>query len=168
MLDVARLFADHHAALYRYLVRLTGEPDAAADAAQEAFVRMIERPPQSGDGAGAKSWLYAVATNAALESARTRRRRERLLAAAPDRAPVGDPLPSGDAYAEANDRRSRVAEALAAIPERDRTALLMREEGFTHREIAAALGTTTGSVGTVIARALDRLAAALPLDPHAL
>jgi DNA-directed RNA polymerase specialized sigma24 family protein len=40
----------------------------------------------------------------------------------------------------------------------------MREEGFTHREIAEAVGTTTGSVGTLIARALDRLAERLPLD----
>jgi DNA-directed RNA polymerase specialized sigma24 family protein len=40
----------------------------------------------------------------------------------------------------------------------------MREEGFAHREIAEAVGTTTGSVGTLIARALDRLAQQLPLD----
>jgi DNA-directed RNA polymerase specialized sigma24 family protein len=37
----------------------------------------------------------------------------------------------------------------------------MREEGFTHREIADAVGTTTKSVGTLIARALDRMAGAL-------
>jgi DNA-directed RNA polymerase specialized sigma24 family protein len=40
----------------------------------------------------------------------------------------------------------------------------MREEGFAHREIAEALETTTGSVGTLLARALDRLASRLPLD----
>jgi DNA-directed RNA polymerase specialized sigma24 family protein len=33
----------------------------------------------------------------------------------------------------------------------------MREEGFTHREIADAVGTTTGSVGTMFARALAKL-----------
>ena len=45
--------------------------------------------------------------------------------------------------------------------------LLMREEGFSHREIAEAVGTTTGSVGTMIARALDKLAARLQLDEEA-
>ena len=40
----------------------------------------------------------------------------------------------------------------------------MREEGFAHREIADAIGTTTGSVGTMIARALDKLAERLSLD----
>jgi RNA polymerase sigma-70 factor (ECF subfamily) len=57
-----------------------------------------------------------------------------------------------------------VQQALAGLPERDRTLLLMREEGFSHREIAEAVGTTTGSVGTMIARALDKLAAELRLD----
>lgn len=37
----------------------------------------------------------------------------------------------------------------------------MREEGFKHREIAEALGTTTATVGTLIARSLEKLAALL-------
>jgi DNA-directed RNA polymerase specialized sigma24 family protein len=37
----------------------------------------------------------------------------------------------------------------------------MREEGFAHHEIADAVGTTTGSVGTMIARALNKLAGEL-------
>jgi DNA-directed RNA polymerase specialized sigma24 family protein len=40
----------------------------------------------------------------------------------------------------------------------------MREEGFAHREIAEAVDTTTGSIGTIVARALDKLAAELRLD----
>jgi RNA polymerase sigma factor (sigma-70 family) len=165
MHDAERLFVDHHAAIHRYLVRLTGDADAAADAAQEAFVRLIERPPA---GPASRAWLYAVATNAVFGGARTRGRRERLLAAAPIDAPVPDESPRPDSYAEGNERRTHVGAALASLVERDRTALLMREEGFSHREIADALGTTTGSVGTVIARALHRFAAALPFSADAL
>jgi DNA-directed RNA polymerase specialized sigma24 family protein len=40
-------------------------------------------------------------------------------------------------------------------------------EVFSHREIAEAVGTTTGSVGTMIARALDKLATRLQLDEEA-
>ena len=43
----------------------------------------------------------------------------------------------------------------------ERIALLMREEGFVHREIAEAIGTTTGSVGTLLARAIAKAAARL-------
>ena len=55
-------------------------------------------------------------------------------------------------------------DALSELSLRDRTVLLMREEGFTHREIAEAVGTTTKSVGTIVARALDKLAGLLDLD----
>ncbi|MEW5930560.1 MAG: sigma-70 family RNA polymerase sigma factor [Gemmatimonadota bacterium] len=160
-MDVARLFAEHHASLFRYLARLTGDADAAEDAAQEAFVRMVERPPAPGE---TRAWLFRVGTNAALESARTRTRRGRLLEAKPGRAPLGDAPPTPDEALDRAERRRTVQTALATLAERDRRILLMREEGFSHREIAEAVGTTTGSVGTMIARALDRLAAALPLD----
>ena len=72
--DVTRLFAAHHAPLFRYLARLTGDPDRAADAAQEAFVRMMERPPVfAPDAAGdaARAWLFTVATNVVREGGRT-------------------------------------------------------------------------------------------------
>jgi RNA polymerase sigma-70 factor (ECF subfamily) len=160
-MDVAQLFAEHHAALFRYLARLTGDADTAADAAQEAFVRLVERPPRPGE---TRAWLFRVGANAALESARTRTRRLRLLDARPERVPMGDAPLRPDEALDREERRRRVQAALAVLPERDRRMLLMREEGFSHREIAEAVGTTTGSVGTMIARALDRLAAVLPLD----
>jgi len=45
-MDVAKLYDEHHAALFRYLFRLTGDGDLAADAVQEAFARMLARPPR--------------------------------------------------------------------------------------------------------------------------
>jgi RNA polymerase sigma factor (sigma-70 family) len=157
-----RLFEDHHASLFRYLTRLSGDSDLAADAAQEAFVRLIES-----DGAGAtapRAWLFTVATRLMLEGGRTRSRRARLLDRSPDRAPMGDAPMDAHALVEREERRRIVTGALAALSDKERTALLMQQEGFTHREIADAVGTTTGSVGTLLARALDKLARALPLD----
>ena len=160
-MDLSTFFAEHHSALFRYLVRFCGDSDLAADAAQEAFVRLIERPPR---GPVARAWLYTVATNVVVDAGRARARQGRLLAAVPDRAPHGVAAPDAQTRLETDERVRAVRDALATLPERDRTVLLMREEGFSHREIAEAVGTTTGSVGTMIARALDRLAAALPLD----
>lgn len=65
---------------------------------------------------------------------------------------------------ERDEARRRVRDALAALSEKERIALLMREEGFKHREIAAAVGTTTASVGTLVARALTKLAGHLGLN----
>lgn len=159
--DVDAVFREHHAPLWRFLTRLIGDSDLAADAAQTAFVRFFERPPKAGNE---RAWLFQVGRNAALEAARTRTRRLRLLHEAPARIPQADPTPKPDEVFDARERSKRVREALARLGEWERTVLLMREEGFSHREIADSVRTTTGSVGTMIARSLDKLAAELHLD----
>jgi RNA polymerase sigma factor (sigma-70 family) len=160
-IDAAALFDRHHASLFRYLVRLTGDVDLAHDAAQEAFTRLVTNPPRNEQP---RAWLFTVATNIVRAWSNAQRRRRTLLSAAGARAPVADPLPDPEQSLLSDQRRSAVRAALQALSEKERTLLLMREEGFTHRDIAAAIGTSTGSVGTMIARALDRLAALLPLD----
>lgn len=157
-LNPTQLFLEHYDGLYRYLVRLTGDPDVAADAAQEAFVRLVERPPQDRH---VRAWLYAVATNVVRDTARSRARWLTLLRGSPDRAPVGDMGPAPDAATESEERRRLVRAALDRLSWKERTVLLMREEGFAHHEIADAVGTTTGSVGTMLARALKKLSAEL-------
>lgn len=163
-MDATQLFEQHHASLLRYLMRLTGDLDAAHDAAQEAFTRLVAKPPRDENP---RAWLFAVATNVVRAGSNTSRRRAALLHAGAGRAPHADPLPSPEEGAMAESDRARVRAALAELPERERMMLLMREEGFSHREIAEAVGTTTGSVGTMLARALSLLAARLPLDEEA-
>ena len=160
-MDAAQLFEQHHASLFRYLVRLTGDIDVAHDAAQEAFTRLVTKPPRDDNP---RAWLFTVATNVVRSRANRSRRRAALLESGSARVPVADPAPQPDEAVAAAADRARVRTALAAMPEKERVMLLMREEGFSHREIADAVGTTTGSVGTMLARALDRLAALLPLD----
>lgn len=160
----AELFERHHDALYRYLVRLAGDPDLAADAAQEAFVRLLARPPSAEIE---RAWLFKVGTNYVLEGRRTAARRGRLLDGHGERTMADaprDPL----AGVEADERRHVVIAALARLNDKERVAILMREEGFTHREIAAAVGTTTGSVGTLLARTLERLARETSFDRESL
>jgi RNA polymerase sigma factor (sigma-70 family) len=156
---VSRLVAAHRAALFRYLTRYTGDPDQAEDLVQETFVRLRDRPPP--DRTEPRRWLFTVATNLARDAHRVARRRDALGAAAWDRMPRPDPPPDPATEVERAELRQRVQSALATLNERERTVLLMREEGFTHREIAEAVDTTTGSVGTMIARALDKVVRAL-------
>lgn len=160
-MDATRLFEEHHHALCRYLLRFTGDADLAADAAQEAFVRLLEKPPREEN---ARAWLFTVATNVVLEGARTRNRRWLLLLGSKGRAPHGDPPADPHEALESGERRGRVQGALLQLSPKERMALLMREEGFAQREIAEAVGTTTKSVGTLIARALEKLAQRLDPD----
>jgi RNA polymerase sigma factor (sigma-70 family) len=162
--DVEKLFSEHYTGLFRYLIRLTGDPDLAADVAQEAFVRLVERKPEN---SGIRAWLYRVATNIVRDESRVRRRRIELLQSSPDRVPHGDAILAPDRELELMEKRELVRVALRALNERDRTVLVMREEGFSHQEIAEAVGTTTKSVGSMIARALRKLANELALKPEA-
>lgn len=164
-MDVPTHYRLHHAALVRYLVRLCGDVELAEDAAQEAFVRLAERPPA--DASGVRAWLFTVATNVVRDAWRSGRRQSALLAERPERAPSGRPPDDPADEIDRSRLRQRVRDALDALSERDRTVLLMREEGFKHREIGRAVGIPTGSVGTVIARALDKLAERLPRDIEA-
>lgn len=160
----SELFENHHDALYRYLVRLSGDPDIAADAAQEAFVRLLDRAPM---GPAERAWLFKVGTNYVLESRRTASRRGRLLDGRGAQT-MGDAPHDPHASVEADERRRVVIAALSRLSEKERVAILMREEGFSHREIAEAVGTTTGSVGTLLARTLERLAREMALDRETL
>ena len=156
--DPDELYATHAPALYRYVLRQTGDAELAGDIVQETFMRLLRRPPRH---VAPRAWLFQVATNLAREWRRTASRRERLLRVAPIDAAHSDATPQPDGEVLARERHDAVHAALTQLSPRDRTILLMREEGFTHTEIATAVGTTPKSVGTLVARALAKLAALL-------
>ncbi|NIP80412.1 MAG: sigma-70 family RNA polymerase sigma factor [Gemmatimonadetes bacterium] len=155
------IFDRHHEPLYRYLARLTGDPDAAADAAQEAFVRLLEQDPPPDEP---RPWLFRVATNVVRDSARKRKRHQVLAHEGRAARAHGDPPRSPDGMVDRETARRLVGEALTALSPKERQALLMREEGFKHREIAEALGTTTGSIGTLLRRAIHKAAGRLEME----
>jgi RNA polymerase sigma-70 factor (ECF subfamily) len=156
--DVDALFAEHNTALVRYLTRLTGDSEQAQDAAQESYLRLHTRPPVH--TANLRAWLFTVATNVVRDQWK-KQAPVRELADAPPLALATDPQHDPHEQLERAERRQIVRRMLAKLTDRERTVLLMREEGFLHREIAEAVGTTTKSVGTMIARALRKLAGEL-------
>lgn len=152
------LFELHRPGLVRYLARLTGDVDLADDIAQESFVRLLEQPAAPDRP---RAWLFRVATNLVRDRGRAVRRRHLLATAERARFAHGDPPAPPDAAVGRDGDQCLVRAALDALSEKERTALLMREEGFMHREIADTLGTTTGSVGTLLRRAIHKAAARL-------
>jgi RNA polymerase sigma-70 factor (ECF subfamily) len=144
------LFDAHFQRLYRYLNRLSGEPDSAADIAQEAFVRLYQRGSLPD---APEAWLVSVAMNLFRNEATTRSRRLRLLTPARVERVQADPPPAPDRAAEARDARRRVRAALDRLTERERRLLLLRAEGFRYRDIAVALELNEASVGVLLARA---------------
>jgi RNA polymerase sigma-70 factor (ECF subfamily) len=159
VIDVDQLFREHHVSLTRYLTRHCGDADVAADVVQETYLRLIARPPAH--DTHMRAWLFTVATNVIREAARTSRRRHRLLHLGAARTPMADPARAPDGDVEAGELRQAMDRLLADLPDRDRTMLLMREEGFSHQEIADAVQVKPGSVGTLLVRALEKIAPAV-------
>ncbi len=147
------LFDALYPSLFRYCNRLTGDRDQAEDLAQEAFFRLLDRGVE-GTEAGLRSWLFMVATNLVRDRSRTRETRRRILAGFPP--PEATPGPDHDL--DRAEEIRRVRKALEILSPRDREMLLLRQEGFSYREIAEVAGVSHRSVGTILARALQRFA----------
>jgi RNA polymerase sigma factor (sigma-70 family) len=144
------LFRGHFHRLYRYLDRLSGDPDLAADLAQDTFIRLYRRgsPPDRPE-----AWLITVATNLFRNERSTRARRSRLLTSRPSSELLADPPLPALPLVEQEDSRQRVRAALDQLPEREQRLLLLRAEGYSYRDLANALELKEASVGTLLARA---------------
>lgn len=73
---------------------------------------------------------------------------------------MADAAPSPEDDVLAVERRALVRRALDELSERERTMLLLREEGYSYRELALALDVTESGVGTMLVRAREAFRAA--------
>jgi RNA polymerase sigma-70 factor (ECF subfamily) len=153
LVDLDALFREFHQPLVRYLTRRLGDRDWAEEVAQETFLRAARQKEIVSE----RSWLFAVATNLVRDEARKdARRRRHLELLAHEERERQDTVPQLVAI-ENRENAAAARKALEALSERDREALLMREEGLDYNEIASALELSVASVGTTLARARKRL-----------
>ena len=152
-----RLFREYHGPVVRYLTRRLGDRDLAEELAQETFLRAMRHGPVARE----RAWLFAVATNLvrdeARRDARERKRLSLIKAQVDAEGPAEPEAVTTERLADQLREQALAREAVDALAERDRMALLLREEGLDYHEIAAALGLSVGSVGTTLSRARRRL-----------
>jgi RNA polymerase sigma factor (sigma-70 family) len=142
--------------LVRFLHRKVWDAERARDLAQEAFVRALQHEPRR-----PRAWLFQVAANLARDEARTVLRRKKHLVLLKTEASVREEEEKDPVSRLAEQERwAAVREALDALSERDREALLLWDSGQSYTEIANQLGLAVGAVGTTLARARKRLAQA--------
>ena len=153
MNDVNRLFREYHQPLVRYLTRRLGDRDWAEEVAQETFLRAVKQETLVSE----RSWLFAVATNLVRDEARKDIRRRKHLELLRQETQAEEASRTEPLTLERAEDAALARKALDLLVERDREALLMREEGLDYTEIAAALELSISSVGTTLARARRRL-----------
>jgi RNA polymerase sigma-70 factor (ECF subfamily) len=147
------LFAQYHLPLVRFLTRRLGDRDAAEEIAQETFVRAMKQETIVSE----RSWLFAVASNLVRDEGRRESRRQRRLELLREQEQAEAVVEQPPTSMERAGERDLARRAIEMLGERDRDALLMREEGLDYDEIAQALDLSPGSVGTTLSRARRRL-----------
>jgi RNA polymerase sigma-70 factor (ECF subfamily) len=147
-------YREHGQRVYRLCLQILGQPADAEDAAQEVFLRVLDRGRQFEGRARFATWLHRVTVNLCLH----RLERERVRTALP-LEPALTCAGAGPAQqAETRDEATRAAALLARLPLEQRLVLHLREvEGLSYREIARVLDIPPGTVMSRIARAREAL-----------
>lgn len=168
---LVRTFQDR---LYSFAYRLCGSREDAEEVAQDAFVRAYRAlktyPAGRIRALALQAWLYRITLNVARN--RFRRKRARLVSIenggsdgrAARRAwdSSGDPGPRPDSRLEESQRRANIASLVATLPERYRSALILRYvEGLSLEEVAAILKQPLGTAKSNVHRAVNLLRGAI-------
>jgi len=164
---IARLFELHGDRIYRFCVRVLGCEQDAADALQDTFVNLARRRSVvTGDEASLRFYVFATARNACFDLRRRRRGDASLDALRDAGACVEGDSQAWNAQPEQQvfdrDTRARVYAALADLPERQRTAWVLREVAdLSYDEIADRLDMNANAVAQLLHRARRTLQCSL-------
>lgn len=150
------LFYRYYDRVYGLLFRLLGNRAEAEDLLQEVFLTLYRKPPQSAQEHNIGAWLYRVAINMGYNYLRGQKRlwsRNRWLVPGAD-LNVPDVVQPEDATERA-EMVEVVRQALGQLPARQGQLLLLRQMGLSYAELAEACEVAPGSVGTLLARAIE-------------
>jgi DNA-directed RNA polymerase specialized sigma24 family protein len=148
-----RWYRGEHPRLVAAMLLVCGDLDEAREAADEALARALARWPRVSQMESPAGWTYRVALRVLWRRRRRAAVERRLLLRVAPRPNV--PPPAGEAW-----------EVVAKLPERQRTALVLRYVAdLTEREVSAAMGVSRGTISSTLVDARRALARLLGDDP---
>jgi len=147
------LYDAHVDRVYRLAWRMSGDETLARDFTQDTFIRAFDKLADFRGDASLATWLHSIATSVILNGLKKVKRIH-------GRELTGDELPEVTITTrEAEpDLKLRLRRAIEGLPDGYRTVFVMHDvEGFTHEEIATALGIQPGTSKAQLFRARARL-----------
>jgi RNA polymerase sigma-70 factor (ECF subfamily) len=153
------LYDTHVDQIYRLTFRLTGAEHTAREVTQNTFVKAFASLDGFRGDSAFGTWLHAIAVSLSLNEIRRRKREWARNAPLDDATALAESAPRSDPFL-----REKVMEAVKDLPEGCRAVFMMHDaEGYTHQEIAAALGVTVGTSKAQLSRARGKLRVALAM-----
>lgn len=149
-----------------FVYRMLNDYERAVDLAQETFVRVYMNVDRYQANYSFSTYIYRIASNLAISDLRQRKRRKLIPIPTffdKDGDEVEMELPdernvSPDTTMINDERRRAVAKAITTLPEKYRTAVILRDvEGRSYEEISQVLGLSDGTVKSRINRARNLL-----------
>jgi RNA polymerase sigma-70 factor (ECF subfamily) len=145
----------HRRPVYALCYRFAGTHEDAADLSQDVFLRAYRGLVRFRGDAAFATWLYRIGVNVCLNRASTRRAVHVPLADSPELASAA---PNPAVALLASERAASVRAAVAQLPTKQRTALVLRVfHDLPHSDVAAIMGTTVGAVKANVFHALGNL-----------
>jgi RNA polymerase sigma-70 factor (ECF subfamily) len=148
--------------VYNLAYRILSDPDAAADATQDAFLKAYKAMRQF-RGGSFKAWLLRIVTNACYDQLR---RKQRRPASSLDDLPVDadhshylrDPAKQPDAVVEQQELNRAIQAGIMTLPFEQRVVLVLSDvQGLSYNEIAQATGLSLGTVKSRLSRGRAKL-----------
>ena len=152
----------HEREIMRYLLRLSGDRDDAADLFQETWLRAYRAYPRLDPESDVRPWLYAIATNLCRNRTRDAARRARVIVSDKALSPVADLITKDHRFDHENAGYAAVhmRELIADLPATQRQALQLRYfAGLDYGAIADALGASAESARANVSQAIRKLKA---------
>ena len=158
----------HSAAIYRFSIRFTGDESLAQDIAQEVFLRLYRNARRYNRETPFKTWLFTIVRNTSIDMARSYTYRKAYslddYSREHDRTAHLDPDPDPEETYLSRESADEVAQAVRSLPEKQRTAVILRYyEGMSAAEIAGVMRSTVASVESLLVRAKRNLMKSLAL-----
>lgn len=158
--------ATYQHTVFTTALRMSGCREDAADVAAEAFLRaygaLRAYPPERRGQLQLRPWLLTIVLNLLRNEARAAGRRPAQVGLEAWAA-MPDGRESPEEHAQRHDGQSRLGALLSALPDTQRTAVVLRHVvGLPYTEVAAVMGCPSGTAKSHVARGLDRLRTLFP------